>query len=205
MANLAWYAGEGTAIANLSGSGIGFFSANGFGYSIPVGSYNERTFVTDSTGTVQNIEIDNCKYAASGTVVFGQTGSGINLLQLPNYLATVNPRFTHSAPVQVQNVRLYGSDRVHKNNNPSGVDIYAAQIIHPTTTQTLNGSGSPIWTRLLGSGSYLAMAGGQGVSGLGVNGTLTSSDQHDFYVAVSVSPARVGAAEAMLTMELEYL
>src|SRR4051812_1344666 len=99
MATIEFYAGENTNISNLSGSGLGFYGSNGFGYSIPVGSYNGRTFITDSTGTDQGPEVDNCKYAGTSTVIVGQTGSGINLLQLPNYLATLNVRFTHTSDV----------------------------------------------------------------------------------------------------------
>src|SRR4051812_22609336 len=110
MATIEFYAGEGNNINALSGSGIGFFGDSGFGYSIPVGSYNGRTFITDSTGTAQGPEADNCKYLSSGTVIYGQTGSGIALRQLPNYQASLNVRFTHTAPALVQNVFIYGYD-----------------------------------------------------------------------------------------------
>src|SRR5688572_4598204 len=102
MAALDFWAGEGTNISNLSVSGLGFYSDTGFGYSIPVCSYNCRTFITDSTGTSQGPEADNCKWISTSGVILGQAGGGINLRQVPNYLATLNIRFTHGSNVQVQ-------------------------------------------------------------------------------------------------------
>jgi hypothetical protein len=84
MALLEFLAGEGSTINNLSGSGLGFYGDAGFGYSIPVNSFNGRTFITDSTGTAQGPEVDNNRYAGVSTVIVGQAGSGINLRQLPN-------------------------------------------------------------------------------------------------------------------------
>lgn len=205
MASVDFYAGEGSAIANLSGSGLGFYSDSGFGYSIAVGSYNGRTFITDSTGTAQGPEVDNNKYLTSSTVVYGQTGSGINLRALPNYLSTLNIRFTHASAVQLQNIKLYGYDRVSKNNSPSGVTFYAAQIIHPDTTQTVNGSGSTSWVLMNGSGSTLSCTAGPGTSGLSPNGTGTTDSRHDIYVALTASPNTVGAKEFGLFFEAEYI
>src|SRR5688500_1345723 len=137
MALLEFYAGEGNNINNLAGSGLGFYGANGFGYSIPIGSFNGRTFITDSTGTEEGPEVDNCRYATSTTVVVGQEGTGILLTQLPNYLATLNIRFTHGSAVQVENAKVYGFDRVNKLNNPSGVNLYVADVVHPPTVQSV--------------------------------------------------------------------
>lgn len=199
MAQIAYYS-NGIAIQS---SGVGFYSSS-FGSSIAVGSYNDRTFVTDSTGTVLGPELINNKYTASGSIALQGSGS-INLLQVPNYQALINPRFTHSSAVQCQNVKLYGSDRISKNNTPSGIDIQAAQVIHAATTQSLSGSGNSTWTKLNGSGTVLSCTGGMGYGGSGINGTTAISTQHDWYLACSCSPNRIGASEAMLTFELEYL
>lgn len=205
MALIQFYAGEGNNIANLSGSGLGFYGDAGFGYSVPVGLYNGRTFITDSTGTAQGPEVDNNKYAGASTVIVGQAGSGINLRQLPNYLSTVNIRFTHATPVQVQNAKVYGFDRVNQNNNPSGVNLMAAQIIHPDTTQVMNGSGTAAWVNIKGSTTTLPITSGPGTSGLSPNGIGTVDSRHDWFLSLSASPQSVGAKEFGLFMELEYL
>ncbi len=205
MAEIQFWAGEGLNINNLSGSGLGFYGDSGFGYSIPVGSYNGRTFITDSTGTSEGPEADNCKYLTTSTLVVGQTGSGINLRQLPNYLSTLNIRFVHGSAVQVQNVKMYGYDRVSKLNDPSGVTLYAAQIIHPNPTQVLEGSGSTTWVDIKGDTTTISLTSGPGTSGLSPNGTGTSDARHDWYVALTATPTSVGAKEFSAWFELEYL
>jgi hypothetical protein len=204
MADITFYAGEGTTITNLAGSGLGFYGDNGFGYSIPIASFNGRTFITDSTGTSQGPEVDNCKRISTSGVILGQAGVGINLRQIPNYLATLNPRFTHGSPVQVQNVTVYGYDRSSKTNDPSGVTLYAANVIHHETSQTMTGSGSTSWTSIHGA-TTLTLNAGPGTSGLSPNGTATSDSRHDWYLALSATPTSVGAKEFALWMELEYL
>ncbi len=205
MASIDYYSGENFNIANLAGSGLGFYGDSGFGYSVAVGSYNGRTFITDSTGTSQGSEVDNNKYNSSTTVIVGQAGSGISLLALPNYLTTLNIRFTHGSNVQTQNAKVYGYDRFNKNNDPSGVNLYVAQVVHPPTTQTATGSGNASWTNLKGSGTTLSLTAGPGISGLSPNGSATSASQHDWYLAMSASPSSVGAKTFGLFFELEYL
>jgi hypothetical protein len=107
--------------------------------------------------------------------------------------------------VQVQNAKIYGYDRVNKVNSPSGANLYTAQIIHPDTTQVLNGSGSITWVNVKGSGTTLPLTSGPGTSGLSPNGPNTIDARHDWYLAMTASPATVGAKEFGLWMELEYL
>ncbi len=205
MAQIDFLAGTDFTIANLAGSGVGFYGDSGFGYSVAVGSYNGRSFITDSTGTAQGPEVDNNKWASSTTVIIGQAGSGISLLALPNYLTTLNIRFSHNSAVQTQNAKVYGYDRFSKNNNPSGVNLFAAQVVHPPNTQIATGSGNATWTNLKGSGTVLSLIAGPGVSGLSPNGTNTTATQHDWYLALSASPTSVGAKTFGLFFELEYL
>lgn len=205
MATIEFWAGEGSQISNLSASGLGFYGDNGFGYSVAVGSWQGRTYITDSTGTSQGPEADNNKYLNSSGVIIGQTGTGIHLLRLPNSQSTLNVRFKHTSPVQVQNAKLYAYDRVHKNNDPSGVIVRAAEVIHPDTVQNHVGSGDATWVTIAGSGSVLNLVASPGTSGLSPNGTGTSSVQHDWYIALSATPTSVGAKEFSLWCELEYL
>ncbi len=202
---ISFLAGESFTINNLSGSGLGFYGANGFGYSVAVGSYQGRTFITDSTGTAQGPEVDNVKYLNTSGVVLGQTGSGIHLLRLPNYLSTLNVRFTNDTNVQVQNAKFYVYDRSSKNNDPSGVTCQVAEIIHPNLNQDFTGSGDSTWITAHGSGQTVDLVGGPGPSGMSVNGTTTSSYQHDWYLAISATPTSVGAKTFGGYMELEYL
>lgn len=207
-AAITFYGGAGNNQINTlsGGSGIGFFGASSFGSSISIGSYNGRTFICDPTGSSAGPEVENCLYNTSSTVILGQSGSGINLLACPNYLATLNIRFTNNSPVQTQNVTLYCYDRVSTSNFASGVILQAAQIIHPTTTQITNGSGNSTWVNLCSGSNQLGMISGPGTSGYSVNGLLTSDTEHDWYLALSASPLTVGAKTQFgLSFSLEYL
>lgn len=204
MASITFYGRDQIEAYNAGGSGIGFYGSSGFGTSVAVGTYQSRTFITDSTGTAQGPEINNCKYLNTSGVVVGQTGSGIHLLELPNYLSTLNVRFTHSSSVQVQNVLMYCYDRVSQNNDPSGVTVQAAEIIHPNTIQDFSGSGDATWVDVHGT-TTMSLVSGPGTSGLSPAGTSTSDTRHDWFVALSATPTSVGAKEMAIKVTLEYL
>lgn len=203
MADIKFYAGENFNIHSVGGSGIGFYGS-GFGNSVAVGSFQDLTFITDSTGTVEGPQVDNNKYLnSSGVGING--GSEQHLLELPNYLATLNVRFNHSSAVKTQNVKLYGSQRGNKNLSPSGLTLMAADIIHPDTSQTFSGSGDAAWVQLQGSGQVLDLVSSPGTSGLRPNGQNTSDTRHDWYIALSAKPTSAGAKEFQCVLELEFL
>src|SRR5579885_3039803 len=121
-AQLGFWGGVGGPFEfGAAGSGLGFYGANGFGTSVSVGAYQSRTFITDSTGTIQNAECNNCQYAGSGFVTLGQAGSGVPLTCVPNGQATLEIRFTNDTAVKCQNPQLIIYDRVSVNNTASGV------------------------------------------------------------------------------------
>lgn len=207
MAELKFYAGEDFDIYDLTGegSGIGFFG-DGFGVSIPVGMYNSRTFITNSFGTIQGPEVDNCKYDSPTGVILGQTGVPVLLTQVPNYLATINPRFTHSSSVKVTNAEFRIFDRTNINNPAVGVTCFAAEVIHPDNTQTNNGSGDSSWVEVGGSGSVLSLVDSPGTSGLSPSGVNTYDTRHDWYIMISVSPDSIGSKTQFgAYISLEYL
>jgi len=205
-ASIGFYAGENFTIQNLGGSGLGFYADGGFGFSIQVGQYNGRTFITSSDGATEGPEVDNLKWQSSSGVILGQSGSGILLTEVPNYMAPLNIRFTNDSAVKTQNVKLYAYDRTNKNNYPSGVTFKAFEIIHPNTIQSNTGSGDVSWHTLTTGDNYMDLAAGAGVSGLSPNGVNTEDDRHDWYIGVSLSPTTVGAKTQLgFLCELEYL
>lgn len=205
MAQIQFLAGEGFNLNTLGSlSGLGFYGSN-FGYSIPVGNYQDTTFITNSTGTSPGPQVDNCKYLTESTVKLGSSVSGVSLLAVPNYLSTLNIRFTNDNPVQLHNIKFYGFDRFNKNNAPSGLIMQGAIIIHPDTTQVVNGSGSAAWINMAGSGGILDHPSSPGTSGLSPNGPGTSDTRHDMYLALSCSPNSVGAKTFGLWTEVEFI
>lgn len=192
-------------INNLSGSGIGFYSST-FGGSVAVSAYNDTTYVTNSTGTVQSVQTNNVKYLNTASGILNSASSGVHLLAIPNYLTTLNIHFNHTSAVKTQNTKLYIYDRSSINNPPSGVICKVAEVIHYNTVQGgLTGSGSSLWQSPVGS-SFMSLAAAPGTSGTSVNGPETTSFDHDWYVCLSASPSSVGSKTQFgLYVETEYL
>lgn len=194
-------------VTNLTGSGLGFYGA-GFGQSVNVGEYQDTTFITNSNGTVEGAQVNNVKYLNTMSGIIGSAESGVLLTQIPNYLATLNIRFTNDSPVKVQNCKLRIYDRSNINNDPSGVLCRVAELIHPDITQNNNGSGSTEWSNVHGSGSILTVSPSPGMSGLfagdGTSSVYTDL-RHDWFISLSQSPNTVGSKTSALYFSCEYL
>jgi hypothetical protein len=146
MAEIKFYANvqgspSQTLIDHTANSGIGFYGS-AFGVSVPIGSQQSTTFVTNANGTAQGIALNNTKYyndddnrsQAPGKVYLSDVGSGILLDKLPNYLCPLNIRFTHTEAVKVQNCKLRIFDRNDINNHASGVVTYVYECRHPLSS-----------------------------------------------------------------------
>lgn len=206
MALLSFLAGENFGINDLAGSGLGFYGDSGFGASVQVGAYQGRTYITNAAGTAQGPEADNIKWSHAASGIPGQSGSNLLLRNIPNYQASLNVRFTHTTAVKVQNAQVRIFDRSNINNPASGVTTKMAQLIHPNTAQDASGSGDTTWNTPGGSGTIQSLANSPGASGLSPNGPDTTSTQHDWYLAISVSPDSIGSKTQFgLYVALEYL
>ena len=165
MAEIKFYANEtaiaasdsATEIEHTKGSGLGFFGG-GFGISVPVGQYQDTTFVSNADGTVSGIRCKNTKFKADNTIpnsgVDVGGGGTLGLSGHPNYLAPLNIRFTHSEPVRVQNCKLRIFDRNDIAKQASGVTTKCYEVRHPHPSEEHTVSSS----LTLGKGS-LAMRG----------------------------------------------
>lgn len=193
---------------NLNGSGLGFYGA-AFGQSVDVGSYQNTTFITNGNGTAQGQQVNNIRYLDTASGYLGSATSGVKLTEMPNYMATLNIRFSHGTVVKAQNVKCRIYDRSSINNPASGVTTKVAELIHPTTTQTNVGSGDTTWLTPAGSAVIVDLAPSPGYSGLyaGNGSNSTRSDtQHDWYLAISASPDSIGSKTMYgLYVSLEYL
>lgn len=206
MATIAFYATNqsSSVINNLAGSGLGFFGG-GFGYSVEVGSYQDSTFITNGAGTAEGPQINNVQYLNAMSGIVNGASSGVILTSIPNALATLNIRFTHSTAVKTQNAKLRIYDRSNINNAASGVTTKVAEIIHPTTSGVVNGSGDSTWLTPVGSSVIMDLVAGPGISGVSPSGSNTSELQHDWYVVISASPDSIGSKSLYACYcELEY-
>lgn len=204
MATFAFY----SAGTDIGSSGIGFFGNSGFGSSVSVGAYQDSTYITNSNGTIAGAALTNIKYSHPNSGIVNGIGSpsGLGLQSITNAQASLNVRFTHSTAVATQNVKLRIYDRSNINNAASGVTTKVAEIIHPSLTNVLDGSGSASWQTPAGSGVIVPLASSPGMSGLSPNGTGTISDRHDWYLALSASPDSIGSkTQYAMWVELEYL
>lgn len=200
-------------IPSVVSSGLGFYGA-AFGTSVQTGQYQDSTYITDGTGSSQGPVVHNTKRLTSMTSGVLWNGSVTDALRhIPNASGTLNIRFLFDTAVKTQNAKLYIFDRVSKNNAPSGVTCYVAELIHPWTngfdglsSNSNMGSGSQSWVLGQGSGSYLTMAASPGSGGLSPNGANTTDTRHDWYAAISASPDEIGSKDKFgLYVELEYL
>ena len=236
MAEIKFYAnsvgGNETLINHAAGSGIGFYGA-GFAISVPVGSKQTTTFVTDATGANQGAQLNNTTYITSGTANLAGTVNvnsaslPINLNNLPNYLCPLNVRFTHSEAVKVQNCKLRIFDRENISNPATGVVTYIYEARHPATSQSLSnlshrGRNDNSWYEFdpLEGMSDMPITASPGVSGTNTNsqdtstnlgyltnqGSLNSSLRHDWYLALSSEPVTIGSkTQYGLYFTVEYL
>lgn len=206
---ISFWAGEGFEINNLVGSGLGFYGAAGFGASVDVGEFSSRTFITDSAGAIEGEECDNCKFLNSSGVIVGQAGSGILLTALPNYLSTLNIRFTNDSAVMTQNASLRIYDRSTPASGAISVTTKVAEIRHTDTAQTANGSGDATWSTWSGSTNNVSaksLVASPGSGGYRPSGSSTSDTQHDWFLAISPSPDAIGSHSSFgLWFSVEYL
>jgi len=84
-----------TLIEHTSNSGIGFFG-DLFGLSVPVGEWQNTTYVTNSNGTSSGVKVNNTKFITS-TGVSSNGAGAIELDAMPNYYAPLNVRFTNDS------------------------------------------------------------------------------------------------------------
>jgi hypothetical protein len=207
-AAINFYVPNNSILIPVPGSGLGFYG-DSFGASVQVGSYQNRTFITDGNGTIQGPEGNNIKYVNSQSGIVASAGSGINILTIPNYQSTLQARFTYDSAVQVQNAEFRVYDRSNINSGATGVTTKAAEVIHTSLLQSVVGSGDNTWYTPAGSAITVPLAQSPGASGhyAGNGAVSTRADNtHDWYLLVSASPDSIGSKTLYAGYcSLEYL
>jgi|TARA_B100000519_G_scaffold190718_1_gene190465 hypothetical protein len=240
MAEINFYANNVTAtsssgdagyiqINHTAGSGLGFYGG-GYGISVPVSTFQDTTFTTNSDGTATDyIQLHNTKYDAGNSGVLADGNSIANLNNVPNYLAPLNIRFTHSSAVKVQNCKLRIFDRNDIAKHASGVSTMVYEIRHPSALQSVTnlnfrGRTDNTWVEFDAEDSDnpadMTFTSSPGMSGLNTDSTDTdtakgystttgsahTSARHDWYAALSASPHSIGSkTQYGLYFTVEYL
>lgn len=191
---------------DLNGSGLGFYGST-FGSSVAVGSYQDKTFVTNSTGIIEGSVVRNVKWTHANS---GEANTvNLNLQKIPNFESTLNVRFTNDSAVQATNVELRIYDGSDITAAAEGVLPQVAEIIHVSTSQAVTGSGDSAWIQPSGDMVTVTMADSPGMSGLYAQdgtGSTESSVRHDWFNIISASPNSIGSKTNFgLYFSIEYL
>jgi hypothetical protein len=221
-----------TLINHGAGSGLGFFG-NGFGISVPVGQYQDSTWVTNANGTSSDhYQLNNTKFTSESGVSYN-SNTPIQTKNMPNYYAPLNIRFTHDEPVRVQNCKLRIFNRNDINFHASGVTTMVYEARHPNPTENggelafrgvnnhswieydateanpppdMNFTSSPGMSGLNTSPSdSIAQTTNSYLNWLTKEGATHQSTRHDWYCAVSSTPHSIGSKLYGLYFTLEYL
>jgi len=209
-AAIDFYAGQGGGTwVDMSTSGLGFFGAT-FGASVQVGQYQDSTFITTSTGSVEGPEATNCKFETpSGTIINGDVS--VQPSAVPINSGTLNIRFTFDSAVKTQNAELRIFDRSDITAGATGVTTQVLQVCNGGSGVSSSGTAlapasHPGWVAPSGSGVVVALLYSAGESGLSPDGTSTEDDRHDWYVCLSATPLSIGSKQAYgIYTQLEYL
>jgi len=153
---------------------IGFYGP-GFGLSVRVGDFNENTYRTTEDGQTNGTALPNLRWASATGAYVGPSILQQGLLTVLESEATVRIQLTTDVAVTTQNATFRSFDKSSIDNAPSGVDVYAAEILGV-------GLGDSLWTPNLG---------GSGVI-LGLNDKVTPNTTHNWHVGLSSSPTSIG-------------
>jgi hypothetical protein len=229
--NILGQTGDGSLINHSAGSGLGFYGS-AFGVSVPIGSRQTTTYITNSLGTAEGARLNNTAMVSSGSaLVKGTVSIGganpVDLDKLPNYLCPLNIRFIHDTAVKVQNCKLRIFDRSNINNQAQGVSTYIYEARHPSLVQTVGnlnhkGRADDSWYEFdpVYAMADMPFTASPGMSGLNTNsndtntalgyttqnGSTHQSTRHDWYTAISSEPITIGSkTQYGLYFTVEYL
>ena len=192
MASISFFAGS-TSINNLSGSGLGFFGGS-FWQSVQLNSFQDTTFITDGIGTNIGGAGNNMKYSTDTKSFAAGVVPATGLLWVPNSKATLNIRFSNDSAVRTQNAKLRIFDRTNKDHPASGVITRVCELLHPSSSYEVEGSGDSTWwcsATHTGADSQGTFLGSTNPSARLPAGTLTVGGS-GIYVPLAKSPGPSG-------------
>lgn len=170
---------QGTTPTTIGATDVVRFAGGAFATKVAVGAYNTSTHVRNSGGseTSGSNTPNNVKYVASGT---GDWGDGTeSLADILDAECTLDIDISHTSAVVIEDHIFYAYDGSTTTAVPTGVTFQCAE------------SGDAAWTNAEGSAAALTVT------------DSASATDHNFYIAVSVSPESVGLKSAC-TMRNEF-
>jgi len=156
---------------------IGFYGPS-FGLSVRVGDFNETTWRTTEDGQTNGTALPNLRWASTtGAYVAGNIVA-TEVLNILDSEATLRIELQTDVAVTTQNATFRTFDKSSIDNAPSGVNVYAAEIINPSGPV---GSGDSLWTQIQGSGSVLAL-----------DDHAVAATTHNWRIGLSSTPTSIG-------------
>lgn len=210
-AAITFHAGGVNYGTDITGSGLGFFGAGGFGTSVQVGQYQDTTFMTNDNGTIDSGASTNNKYLGNSSGISIDGGSEVQLSGVGLGSGTINVRFTLAGtPITTQSGELRIFNGTDSTVGASGVTTRGAQLINGGSGVDANGNASGTnngWSAALaGDSVVMRLLASPGSGGLSPSGADTDDERHDWYVCLSASPTEIGSKDDYgLFVRLEYL
>ena len=172
---------DGTVVLRTTNR-IGFFGSAP-GQSIAPGAFQGSTVQVNAAGTKYSGSFPNVKYISSTQCDFG-TGTKL-LTQIPFQACTLRIRLQSGSlsAVRLSNVKLGVSGSL-KTGAPRWADVYGVE------------KGKTTWTHMSGSNFSMPLTL--------TPHTSSGSYVHDYYVALSMSPAQLYNIGASLFLKLDW-
>ena len=153
---------------------IGFYGP-GFGLSVRVGDYNETTYRTTEDGQTNGTALPNLRWASATGVYVGPSILPALLQDTLDSEATVRIELMTDSAVTTQNGIFRTFDKTSIDNPPSGVNVFAFEVI------TGAASGDTGWTQIQGSGTVLNL-----------DDKVVANTTHNWRVGLSSTPTSIG-------------
>lgn len=190
---------------DTSGYALGFYGPKGRLDNVEIDDWQGSSFLVDKGGTEGEVHVRNTKFSTSKTAYLDGSSSSTVLRNIPNFLATLNIRFLHTEDIFISYASCKFYDGIDTANQPAGLDIRVAEIRHPGLLQNDDsGTGYKNWQDV-GDGSEFILKQSPGTLGVKSNSVgYWVDDQHDWYLAISVSPDDIGSRTFGLQVQIEY-
>ena len=153
---------------------IGFFGP-GFGLSVRVGDFNETTFRTTEDGQTNGTQLPNVRWASATGAFVGPSIIEQGLQSILINEATLQIELMTDSVVETQNAVFRTFDKTSIDNPPSGVTVFAAEIVAGPTSGDFN------WTEIEGSGTVLNL-----------DDQVNPDTTHNWRIALSSTPTSIG-------------
>lgn len=184
---------------------LGFYGA-GENEHVEIGEYQTKTFLVDKGGTVGEVQCRNVTYASDTTGYVDHVQTPVNLRNIPNYQATLNIRLLQPEDVFVALAEAKFYNGYDENIPPDGLNIKVAELRHTNTRLNVVAGGSDSEWFDAENGEWFRLTQSPGERGVKSNSFgLWVGDQHDWYLAISVSPEEIGSRVFGLQVRLEYI